>query len=227
MRRLGRDLRGSIWRNLFRELLRWPESVAARIRTRIHGRVLIRRRSMDNDLANAISALVRAPLMPLNGRLECHATDFELPLDVLPGRDEFEKRAADPDKTHYPAIYHAKKTTRSSGSRRKTADYYLLHGAGDEFRKRTVDDILPGEVVVDYSLRQKKEVPEEAAMGQWIFEFCAAPRSVETDLDRRGLRRRWSNDLLRFADDGGSRRNDFWFTKKIVPRAYYSTALKY
>jgi hypothetical protein len=110
-----------------------------------------------HELANAVSNLLAQPLMPLKGKLECRTESFELPLDTLPTRAEFEQRAADPDKTHYPAIYHARKQLArlDRGEQLPTQIPYLVQEWN--FGKELLLTFLPGEVVVDYSLRQKNE----------------------------------------------------------------------
>jgi hypothetical protein len=110
-----------------------------------------------HELANAVSNLLTRPLNPLKGKLECRAETFELPLDTLPTRADFEKRAADPDKTHYPAIYHARKQLArlDRGETLPTAIPYMAQEWN--FGKDLLITFLPGEVVVDYSLRQKRE----------------------------------------------------------------------
>jgi hypothetical protein len=109
------------------------------------------------ELANAVTNLLAQPLTPLKGKLECRAQTFELPLDSLPTRQELEKRAADPDRTHYAVIYHARKelVRLDRGERLPTAIPYLVQEWN--FGKELLMTFLPGEVVVDYSLRQKKD----------------------------------------------------------------------
>src|SRR6266581_7599602 len=112
------------------------------------------------ELADAVNNLLfqlLTPLIPLKGKLECRAQTFALPLDTLPAREEFEKRAADPDRTHYPAIYHAKKQLArlNRGEKLATSIPYMVQEWN--FGKDLLITFLPGEVVVDYSLRQKKE----------------------------------------------------------------------
>jgi hypothetical protein len=114
-------------------------------------------RQHGRALANAVTGLLGQPLQPLKGDLECRAQSFELPFDTLPSREEFEKRAADPDQKHYPSIYHAKKNLArlDRGEKLPTAIPYMVQEWN--FGKDLLMTFLPGEVVVDYSLRQKKE----------------------------------------------------------------------
>ncbi|EEF61559.1 membrane-bound dehydrogenase domain protein [Pedosphaera parvula Ellin514] len=110
-----------------------------------------------SELASAVDELLLKDLTPLNGKLECRSKQIALPFDTLPTREEYQKRAEDQDKSHYPIIYHAKKQLArlDRGEKLMTELPYLVQEWN--FGNDLAMAFLPGEVVVDYSLRLKKE----------------------------------------------------------------------
>lgn len=98
--------------------------------------------------------LVNGKLTPVNGTLECRTKQIELAYDKLPTREEWQELSA--SKT--PAIaYHAKKNIArlDRGEKIPTHLPYLVQSWS--FGSDLAMVFLPGEVVVDYSLRLKRE----------------------------------------------------------------------
>ncbi len=111
-------------------------------------------KSNGNAISIAVNRLLQQPLTPLNGKLECRTKRLDLPFDALPSREEWTARANSPN--HWLA-YHAKKNLArlDRGEKLPTHLPYLVQtwNFGDQLGMV----FLPGEVVVDYSLRLKKE----------------------------------------------------------------------
>ena len=107
-----------------------------------------------NAISSALNALLQQPLKPVSGKLECRVKQIRLPFDKLPTREEWTARAASPN--HWVA-YHAKKNLArlDRGEKLPTELPYLVQtwNFGDQLGMV----LLPGEVVVDYSLRLKQE----------------------------------------------------------------------
>jgi hypothetical protein len=105
-------------------------------------------------ISSAVNALLQQPLNPVSGKLECRVKPIMLPFDRLPTREEWTARAASPN--HWVA-YHAKKNLGrlDRGEKLPIELPYLVQtwNFGNQFGMV----FLPGEVVVDYSLRLKKE----------------------------------------------------------------------
>ncbi len=107
-----------------------------------------------NAISFAVNALVQQPLTPMSGKLDCRVKSLVLPFDKLPTREEWNTRAASPN--HWVA-YHARQNLArlDRGEKLPTELPYMVQtwNFGDQFAMI----FLPGEVVVDYSLRLKKE----------------------------------------------------------------------
>jgi hypothetical protein len=105
-------------------------------------------------IASAVNDLLAQKLSPLHKKLECRAKRIALPLDTALTREEWEKRAQSDN--HWIA-YHATRNLARLDRREKlpTELPYLVQtwNFGDELAMV----FLGGEVVVDYSLRLKKE----------------------------------------------------------------------
>ncbi len=94
------------------------------------------------------------PLKPITGALECHAKKIELAFAPLPDKEGWEALA----QSKTPAIaYHAKKNLErlARGEPLPTTLPYLVQVW--TFGRDLAMIFLPGEVVVDYSLRLKTE----------------------------------------------------------------------
>jgi putative membrane-bound dehydrogenase-like protein len=108
------------------------------------------------EIASVVDELSFKKLTPLRGKLECRTKQISLPLDTLPTREELQAKIAD-TKAHFAVTYAAKKNLArvERGEKLQTQIPYLVQtwNFGDELALV----FLPGEVVVDYALRLKKE----------------------------------------------------------------------
>jgi neutral ceramidase len=105
-------------------------------------------------IAREIVRLINKPMQPVSGPLNCVSSEVMLPFDKLPTTEDWRARAADPNKH---TAYHAKKhlVMLERGEKIPPALPYSIqvwHYSDD-----LVTINLPGEVVVDYSLRFKRE----------------------------------------------------------------------
>jgi hypothetical protein len=107
-----------------------------------------------NAISSAIDEVVGAPMSPVRGKLDCRVKRIALYFDTLPTREEWGRRAQLPNRW---VAYHAKKNLArlDRGEALPTELAYLVQTwvFGEDFSMV----FLPGEVVVDYSLRLKKE----------------------------------------------------------------------
>ncbi len=106
------------------------------------------------SIAKEIVRLINGPMQSLNGPLNCAHREVMLPFDQLPTLAEWQAKAADPNKwTAYHAKQHLAMLER--GEKIPPALPYNIQvwNYGNELL--TIN--LPGEVVVDYSLRFKRE----------------------------------------------------------------------
>ena len=107
-----------------------------------------------HTLTAAVNALLQQPLTPLRDKLACRAKPIALPFDTLPTRAEWLTRAQ--SNNQYVA-YHAKKNLArlDRGETLPAQLPYLVQTWN--FGHELAMVFLPGEVVVDYSLRLKRE----------------------------------------------------------------------
>ncbi|MFM7151173.1 MAG: neutral/alkaline non-lysosomal ceramidase N-terminal domain-containing protein, partial [Gemmataceae bacterium] len=116
------------------------------------------------EIAQEVKRLLAGYLAPLQGPLRASRRSISLPLEHLPSRDEWEKRANRTDAIGYHARVQLARLNR--GEKLKThIDYPITTwtfggGLGMAF--------LPGEVVVDYSTRLKKELDSSRL---WISAY--------------------------------------------------------
>lgn len=107
-------------------------------------------------ITSAVGELLSTNLTPLHGKLETRAKQISLSFDKIPTREEFAKTAANTN-LHFSNRYHAEKQLQrlDRGEKLPTELPYFVQtwNFGDELALV----FLPGEVVVDYSLRLKKE----------------------------------------------------------------------
>ena len=115
-------------------------------------------REYGTALAAEATRIANGPMRPLKGRLECRTKPIELPFDTLPTREEWEAKAKDKSGT---VAYHAKKylARLDRGEPIPARLPYLVQvwNFGDDLAMV----FLPGEVVVDYSLRLKRDFDSE------------------------------------------------------------------
>jgi neutral ceramidase len=111
-----------------------------------------------NALGAEAKRLALATMKPLAGKLECRTRQITLPFDPLPTRAEWEAKAK--EKTANVA-FHAKVQLAklARGEKLPTELPYLVQVWN--FGRDLAMVFLPGEVVVDYSLRLKREFDAE------------------------------------------------------------------
>lgn len=117
-------------------------------------------------LADAINPLLQQPLKPLHQKLSCQARAIALPFDTLPTRAEWMTRAQ--SNNQYIA-YHAKKNLArlDRGEPLPTQLPYLVQTWN--FGRELGMVFLTGEVVVDYSLRLKRECDPSRL---WVIAYA-------------------------------------------------------
>lgn len=105
-------------------------------------------------IAKEIVRLINSPMKPLNGPLSCVHREVMLPFDKLPTLAEWQDKAAEPNKW---TAYHARKhlAMLERGETIPPALPYNVQVWNYGADLLTIN--LPGEVVVDYSLRFKHE----------------------------------------------------------------------
>jgi hypothetical protein len=105
------------------------------------------------SLAAEAGRVVRGAMQSLSPSLDCRMSRFALPFDTLPTREEFEKRIAANGKD----AYHAKKQLERLDRGEKLMTELPYSAQTWSFGNELAMVFLPGEVVVDYSLRLKRE----------------------------------------------------------------------
>jgi hypothetical protein len=105
------------------------------------------------EIAGELNRLLERTFTPLSTKLECRVKRIDLPFQPLPTREQWEERAKKPGIVGY----HAKKNLArlDRGERLPTTLPYMVQTWN--FGNELALVFLPGEVVVDYSLRLKKE----------------------------------------------------------------------
>jgi hypothetical protein len=105
------------------------------------------------EICTAVDGVLTNTLSPVEGELVCRTKRIELLLDTLPTRAEWETRARE---TNYIGSHARLNLARlDRGEKLPTTVPYLVQTW--MFGKGLAVVFLPGEVVVDYSLRLKKE----------------------------------------------------------------------
>jgi len=107
------------------------------------------------EIATNVNQLLARPLTPVRSKLECRTAAIEIPLDTPPTRAEFEARARETNYVGYHARWTLAQLDRPGSAGLPTKIPYLVQtwNFGDDLALL----FLAGEVVVDYSLRLKKE----------------------------------------------------------------------
>ncbi len=105
------------------------------------------------EIAEAVNQALNFTRTPLSGKLECRTKEIELAFDKLPTREQWESLA----KQTNAIGYHARKNLArlDRGEQLETKIPYLVQTWN--FGNDLAMVFLSGEVVVDYSLRLKKE----------------------------------------------------------------------
>jgi putative membrane-bound dehydrogenase-like protein len=117
------------------------------------------------ELADEARRLLGGELKPLAGKLDGRLRRLELPFDAIPDRAEWETRAKRDDAIGYQA-----KVTLAKLDRGEKLPSHLPYAV----QAWTVGDalalvFLPGEVVVDYSLRLKRELDHDRL---WVNAYA-------------------------------------------------------
>jgi putative membrane-bound dehydrogenase-like protein len=122
-------------------------------------------RQHGRELADEVKRLLGGHLTPITRKPSCRARRFDLPFDTLPTRAQWEERA----KQDGIVGYHAKRNLErlDRGESLPTTLPYIVStwNFGDELAMV----FLAGEVVVDYSLRLKKELDADRL---WINAYA-------------------------------------------------------
>lgn len=105
------------------------------------------------EIAAAVDRILTTTPTTISGRLVCRTKPIELPFDTLPTRAEWETRARETNHVGYHARLNLARLDRGEKLPAKL-DYRIQTWT---FGDSLAMVFLPGEVVVDYSLRLKKE----------------------------------------------------------------------
>ena len=117
------------------------------------------------EIGAAVDRILTHALAPVEGKLACRVKRIELPLDTLPTRAEWEARAK---QTNYAGSHARINLARlERGEALPTKIPYLVQTW--TFGNGLAMVFLPGEVVVDYSLRLKKELD---AARLWVNAYA-------------------------------------------------------
>ncbi len=107
-----------------------------------------------HEIATEVERLFRTMLARLDGKIECQLQEIQLPLHELPSRAEWEERT----KIKGPESYYAKVQLAQLDAGKKLATEVTYPVQTWKFGNTLAMVFLSGEVVVDYSLRLKKEL---------------------------------------------------------------------
>lgn len=123
-------------------------------------------RDYGNAVGEEVQRIAKGAMRPVTGKLECRAKQVELPFDKIPSRAEWEERAKDKNSA---VAYHAKVQLAKldRGAKLPTALPYRVQVWN--FGADLAVIFLPGEVVVDYSLRLKREFDSERL---WVNAYA-------------------------------------------------------
>ena len=106
------------------------------------------------NLAKEIVKVINLPMKPVRGPLQCASAELSLPYDTLPTREQWQAKAAAANKaTASHAKKHLELLERGEPIPKSLPYQIQVWNYGSSL----VTINLPGEVVVDYSLRFKKE----------------------------------------------------------------------
>src|SRR6267142_1411721 len=116
------------------------------------------------EIAKEAARLIGVGLKPIAGKLEAHIKRFELPFDELPTKEKWEELAKREDAIGYNAKQHLARIEK--GERISPSLPYIVQTFhfGDELAMVS----LAGEVVVDYSLRLKRDFD---AKRLWVSSY--------------------------------------------------------
>ncbi|MSR58715.1 MAG: c-type cytochrome [Planctomycetaceae bacterium] len=106
------------------------------------------------EIAAEVERMLKAGLQPVTGDLKVQYEVIDLPFDKPPAREEFEQLAKRTDATGYHARVQLARLDRNEALRKKISYPVQTWAFGDSLAMV----FLPGEVVVDYSTRLKREL---------------------------------------------------------------------
>ncbi|MBI1915191.1 MAG: neutral/alkaline non-lysosomal ceramidase N-terminal domain-containing protein [Planctomycetes bacterium] len=121
-------------------------------------------REQGAQIAAEVHRLLKSNLVPLPGQLTTRLARLELPFDTLPARAEWQERAKRKGAAGYHARVQLGRLDRGEKLQTKI-DYPIQTWT---FGDRLAMVFLPGEVVVDYALRLKRECDRERL---WINAY--------------------------------------------------------
>ncbi|HLJ92068.1 MAG TPA: neutral/alkaline non-lysosomal ceramidase N-terminal domain-containing protein [Gemmataceae bacterium] len=107
------------------------------------------------QLANAVDAVLNKPMTPITGDLATSYTEIALPFGVLPTREQLVKDSADKNRAVAARARHLLEELDRDASLHRTYPYPVQAW---QLGPKLTFVALGGEVVVDYSLRLKKEL---------------------------------------------------------------------
>src|SRR5262245_47389481 len=122
-------------------------------------------RLQGREIATEVKRLSTAFRAPVTGKLTAQAKSIELPLAPLPTREQWDEKARRTDAIGHHARYQLEKLDRNEALLTKI-DYRIQTWA---FGDTMAMAFLPGEVVVDYSLRLKKELDGQRL---WVTAYA-------------------------------------------------------
>lgn len=119
-----------------------------------------------NELADAVSSVLKKPMKPIDGKLSLAYSEIELPFADLPTREKIVMDTMNKDKYIVARAKHLLKQIEEKGSLAGNYPYPVqAWRLGDGPTLTT----LGGEVVVDYSLRLKKELGADSL---WVMAYA-------------------------------------------------------
>lgn len=122
-------------------------------------------RQYGRAIADAVNSVLTGPQRPLRGRLVCRVKQVELPFDTLPTRAEWEAKAKDAGPAGYHARFNLAKLDRGEALPTRLPYLVQVWAFGNDLAMV----FLPGEVVVDYSLRLKRELDRQRL---WVSAYA-------------------------------------------------------
>lgn len=125
-------------------------------------------RQHGRELADAVIGVVKGELTPLAGRFTSKYDKIPLRLDALPTKDQLAADALSRDLARRARAGRLLKELEATGKIADTYPHYPVQtwGLGDQVAWVA----LGGEVVVDYALRLKKELPPGRAL--WVTAYA-------------------------------------------------------
>jgi hypothetical protein len=128
-------------------------------------RSVARAEEYGKTLADGVDAVLNAPMMPIKGQLSSTYTEIDLPFGDLPSRDQLVKDST--DQNHFIAA-RAKLLLQQLEKKGSLAGTYPYPVQAWQLGSELVWVALGGEVVVDYSLRLKKELGRD---NTWVAGY--------------------------------------------------------